>query len=95
MSDYVRTSELVRQRAPLIQQSFAQHYEEGTYAPLKQSVNLVLLLALGQADALSGRFLSIEDDVQELVRRSAEIERADLYTLQFHKLAINRAAGTA
>lgn len=86
MSDYLRTSALVRQQAPLIQQGFAKHYEEGTYAPIEQSVALVLFLASGQADTLSGRFLSIEDDLNELVRRRAEIEQADLYTLQFHKL---------
>lgn len=95
LSDYLRTDELVGQRAPLIQQRFAQHHEAGSYAPLEQSVALVLFLASGQADALSGRFLSIEDDVNELVRRSAEVEQADLYTLQLHKLAINQVEGKA
>jgi NAD(P)-dependent dehydrogenase (short-subunit alcohol dehydrogenase family) len=86
MNDYTRTAEIVRQRAPLIQQIFAKHYEEGTYAPLEQSVDLVLLLASGKADVLSGRFLSIDDDVNELVRRIEEIQQDDLYTLQLHKL---------
>ena len=41
-------------------------------------VRLVLFLASGRADALSGRFLDAEaDDVEDLVRRAAEIEGAD------------------
>ncbi|MCE7986395.1 MAG: SDR family oxidoreductase [Caldilinea sp. CFX5] len=90
MNEEMRTSELVRQRAPLIQQNRQKLHEEESYEPIEQSVDLVLLLASGQADALSGRFLSIEDDLNELVRRSAEIERDDLYTLQLHKLATNQ-----
>jgi 3-oxoacyl-[acyl-carrier protein] reductase len=86
MNEYSRTAEIVRRRAPLIQQRYQKFYEEGTFHPVEQSVALILFLASGKADALSGRFISVDDDVQELVRRADEIERADLYTLQFHKL---------
>ena len=86
MNEYMRTAEIVRQRAPLIQQNRQKIYDEGTDDPIEQSVDLVLLLASGKADALSGRFLSIDDDVNELVRRIEEIQRADLYTLQLHKV---------
>jgi NAD(P)-dependent dehydrogenase (short-subunit alcohol dehydrogenase family) len=86
MNEYMRTAEIVRQRAPLIQQWFQQLYEEGTDTPIEQSVALILFLASGKADALSGRFISVDDDVNELVRRIEEIQQADLYTLQLHKL---------
>lgn len=47
------------------------------------AVRLVLYLASGQADALSGRYLDAEaDDVEDLVRRAAEIERADSRVLR-------------
>jgi hypothetical protein len=49
-------------------------------------VALILFLASGKADVLSGRFISVDDDVTELVRRIDEIQQADLYTLQLHKL---------
>jgi NAD(P)-dependent dehydrogenase (short-subunit alcohol dehydrogenase family) len=86
MNEYTRTAEIVRRRAPLIQERFQTRYEQGTFHPIEQSVALILFLASGKADALSGRFISVDDDVQELVRRAEEIERSDLYTLQLHKL---------
>ena len=47
------------------------------------AVRLVLYLASGRADALSGRYLDAEaDDVEDLVRRAAEIERADSRVLR-------------
>jgi NAD(P)-dependent dehydrogenase (short-subunit alcohol dehydrogenase family) len=86
MNDFHRTAEIVRRRAPEIQQRFQKLHEEGGFHPIEQSVALILFLASGEADALSGRYISVDDDVQELVRRAEEIERADLYTLQLHKL---------
>lgn len=87
MNDYNRTSEVVGRRAPLLHQRFQKLYAEGTDTPIEESVALVLLLAPGKADALSGRFINVdEDDVNEMARRIEEIQRADLYTLQIHKL---------
>jgi NAD(P)-dependent dehydrogenase (short-subunit alcohol dehydrogenase family) len=86
MNDYTRTSEIVRRRAPHLQERFVKLYAEGTDTPIEKSVDLILFLASGEADALSGRYISVEDDVHEMVRRADEIKRADLYTLQLHKL---------
>ena len=87
MNEYNRTSEIVGRRAPLLQQFFQKLYAEGIDTPIEQSVALVVLLASDKADALSGRFINVvEDDVNELVRRIDEIQRADLYTLQLNKL---------
>jgi 3-oxoacyl-[acyl-carrier protein] reductase len=47
---------------------------------------LVLLLASGKADALSGRLFSVNEDLEEIVRRAAEVERGDLYLLQLRRL---------
>jgi hypothetical protein len=82
MADYVRESDAARQRAPQIQQWFQELFAEGRDIPIEQSVQLILFLASGKADALSGRYISIDDDVAELVRRVEEIERDDLYTLR-------------
>jgi NAD(P)-dependent dehydrogenase (short-subunit alcohol dehydrogenase family) len=47
-----------------------------------RAAEFCLYLASGAADALSGRYLNVRDDVRELVRRAADIERDDLYTLR-------------
>jgi hypothetical protein len=44
--------------------------------------DLVVLLATGRADALSGRFLYALDDIEDLIRRAEEIGREDLYTVR-------------
>jgi hypothetical protein len=39
-------------------------------------------LASGRYDALSGRFLTIDDDLDALVSRASEITSRELYTLR-------------
>ena len=46
---------------------------------------LVVELATGRADALSGRFLHVLDDLDDLVARAEEIVRTDLYALRFRR----------
>ena len=46
---------------------------------------LVVTLASGTADALSGRFFHVLDDLDELVARQEEIRRDDLYTIRLRK----------
>jgi len=43
---------------------------------------LVVRLASGDADALSGRFIHVLDDLDQLLVRQEEIRRDDLYTLR-------------
>ena len=61
---------------------FSKLWEEGRGAPPERAARLVLVLASGQADALSGRFISVRDDVAEMVARAEEIQEKDLYTLR-------------
>ena len=46
---------------------------------------VAVFLASGQGDTLSGRFLSITDNVAELVQQAEEIRRADRYVLRLRK----------
>jgi hypothetical protein len=46
---------------------------------------LVVELATGRADALSGRFLHVLDDLDDLVARADEIARQDAYALRFRR----------
>lgn len=47
---------------------------------------LVSFLASGRGDALSGRFLHVLDDVEELVRRAEEVRGDDLYVPRLRAL---------
>jgi len=57
-------------------------FEKGRDNPPEPAARLVLLLASGEADALSGCFISIHDDVAEMARRAEEIQRDDLHKLR-------------
>ena len=57
-----------------------------TDTPVERAVNLCLQLVSGQADALSGAYFSIEDDVEEIARRADEVQQRDLYKLRINKL---------
>ena len=69
MNDYVHDSPEVAQTFPELQQWFRSVYAEGRDAPIEHSVRLVLRLAAGDADDLSGYFLSINDDLDALVQQ--------------------------
>jgi NAD(P)-dependent dehydrogenase (short-subunit alcohol dehydrogenase family) len=56
--------------------------QEGSGVPPERAAELVLFLASGQADALSGCFISVDDDLTEMVRRAEEIQRDGLHTLR-------------
>jgi NAD(P)-dependent dehydrogenase (short-subunit alcohol dehydrogenase family) len=46
------------------------------------AANLVHLLASGKADALSGCFISVFDDVDDMIKNKEKIKKQDLYTLR-------------
>jgi NAD(P)-dependent dehydrogenase (short-subunit alcohol dehydrogenase family) len=48
--------------------------------------SLCLQLASGAADNLSGRYLSVRDDLPDLISRADEIRARDLYTMRINKL---------
>jgi len=51
---------------------------------MNRTTGLVVRLAAGQADALSGRLISAgRDDLDDLVARAKEIRMDDLYALRF------------
>jgi len=54
----------------------------GRGADPEEAARLILALASGRADRLSGRHLSVTDDLDELLPRIDQIERDDLHTLR-------------
>ena len=85
MSEYLHDSEVVGQRAPWMQQIWRQRFAEATDTPIERSVDLVLQLAAGHADMLSGRYIDAEDDLTELLDHADVIQRKDLYTLRLRE----------
>jgi len=55
---------------------------------------LVAELATGRADALSGRFLHVLDDLDDLIARADEIRSDDVYALRFRRSAVTRRRGS-
>ena len=43
---------------------------------------VILTLASGRADRLTGRYIRVTDDIEDLIARAEEIERDDLLTLR-------------
>ena len=57
-------------------------FQQGQDQTPEPGTNLVLFLASGKADSLSGRMFMVPDDPAELVSRADEIRQKDLYTLR-------------
>jgi NAD(P)-dependent dehydrogenase (short-subunit alcohol dehydrogenase family) len=62
----------------------AYHLDLGrlTLDPPERAATLCVRLASGDYDSLSGRFLRVDDDLDELKRRAAEITERQLLTLR-------------
>jgi len=73
---------------------FKRIFDEGLDVSVERPARLVLELASGRADSLSGRFLSIWDDLNSLLQNVGEIEERQLYSLRVQTLN-GRGVGTA
>jgi NAD(P)-dependent dehydrogenase (short-subunit alcohol dehydrogenase family) len=61
----------------------------GGDVPADLSANLVVLLASGKMDSLSGRFVEVFDDADQMLLHSDQIVRDDLYALRLRKLPVD------
>jgi NAD(P)-dependent dehydrogenase (short-subunit alcohol dehydrogenase family) len=77
-----RMLEESRPRLPFVQ----QFLDQGLDVEPDVVANLVLALASGRADALSGRLFSVGEDVDEIVRRAEQVRSEELYLLRVRKL---------
>lgn len=77
---------IAAKRGPKILQQagadLAAFFAGGGGEPPELCARLVVQLASGKADALSGRFIDVFDDLDELIQRVDEITRDDLYSLK-------------
>jgi NAD(P)-dependent dehydrogenase (short-subunit alcohol dehydrogenase family) len=58
---------------------------EGRAVLPERAAQLIVSLAAGRADVLTGRYLTVHDDVESLAARAEEIQRDDLYTLRLRE----------
>ena len=68
--------------APALAAIFRQRLATGGDIPAERSAALLVQLASGVADALSGRYLTYADDLGALLAQSEEITRDGRYTLR-------------
>jgi NAD(P)-dependent dehydrogenase (short-subunit alcohol dehydrogenase family) len=64
-----------------------QQYESGNTVPPELAAKSILLLASGGGDALSGRYLTVFDDLSALAADAEAIRRDDLLTLRLRQAA--------
>jgi hypothetical protein len=81
MSEHSLTSEEGRRWIPW----FGRIFTDKLDVPVERPVRLILELASGRVDALSGKFLTVFDDLDILLSRIAEIDREGLYSLRVQK----------
>jgi NAD(P)-dependent dehydrogenase (short-subunit alcohol dehydrogenase family) len=65
---------------------FPKLFHRGRDVPAEKAAQLVAQLAAGRADALSGRFIDVSDDLAKLLERLDEVKGDNLYTLCVRKL---------
>lgn len=65
---------------------FRRIFDENIDVPAERPAELVLELASGRVDALSGRMVSIYDDLDAMLAGAAKIEEQNLYALKMDKL---------
>jgi hypothetical protein len=80
MADYLVNSDEAKNWVP----EYRTVYDE-TEIPAARVGELVVFLASGQADQLTGRFLDVYDDIQELIKQAEAIQQQDLYTLRLRR----------
>jgi NAD(P)-dependent dehydrogenase (short-subunit alcohol dehydrogenase family) len=85
MNAYVHDSPEVAALAAPIQHWFQQLYADEQDTPIEQAVALVMQLANGEADTLSGWYLSVDDDLKALVHQQNSTPRAEQRTLRLQE----------
>jgi NAD(P)-dependent dehydrogenase (short-subunit alcohol dehydrogenase family) len=83
MSEYSLTSPEGQKWLPW----FKRLFDEGFTVSPERPAALVLELASGRADALSGRFISVYDDLDQLIANAADVQQKNLNALKVERLA--------
>jgi NAD(P)-dependent dehydrogenase (short-subunit alcohol dehydrogenase family) len=65
-----------------VQSWLRRQVEEGLAVPPERACELVVRLASGEADDLSGRYITVHDDLEDLLARAETIRRSDSHLLR-------------
>jgi NAD(P)-dependent dehydrogenase (short-subunit alcohol dehydrogenase family) len=68
---------------------FERELAEGRTVSPEEAADFIVALGSGRADALSGRYIAIEDDLEALIEHADEVRRENL-----HALAVRRLPGS-
>ena len=60
--------------------------DPSTFTPMSKVTELCVWLASGNGDSLSGRYLGVDYDIEQLVRHADAVREQDLYTLRIRTL---------
>ncbi len=82
MTDFLARSAVMGEHMPDTQQFFRDLFEKGGDTPIELSVKMVLQIANGEADAFSGCYLSVDDDLAALTQRFNAQPRTSELTLR-------------
>jgi NAD(P)-dependent dehydrogenase (short-subunit alcohol dehydrogenase family) len=64
-----------------------QEVAQGHTVTPEEAARMIVTLAAGAADSLSGRYLTVYDDLADLIAHAADIQAQDLYTLKLREPA--------
>jgi NAD(P)-dependent dehydrogenase (short-subunit alcohol dehydrogenase family) len=91
MSETMAAREPVTAYEERIRQWADNELKAGRGADPDRAVELILRLAAGDGDPLSGRHLSVHDDLDSLLARMVEVRDQDLYVLRPDRLPLAAA----
>jgi NAD(P)-dependent dehydrogenase (short-subunit alcohol dehydrogenase family) len=80
-AEYLLASPVVARWMP----GFLKIFEEGRNEPPEALAQLIVALASGRGDVLSGRFFGTGSDLDDMVSRAEEIRREDLHVLRLRR----------
>ena len=69
-----------------IVEAIKRAFADGTDTPMDKAVKQFMFVASGQVDALSGRQIGVDDDLDEILARSREVENRGLYAIRIRRL---------
>ena len=78
MTERAMNSEAGKKWTPWLEAMF----DAGQNVPPECSANLITFLASGQANSLSGCYISVEDDVPNMILNAEKIQREDLHKMR-------------
>lgn len=60
-------------------------FPDSAYRPPELVAGLLVRIATGEVDALNGRYIHVDDDLDDLITRADEIRRDDLHALRLRR----------